>query len=69
MPPARELQVLYRAARSGDIRGVRAEAARLAQLAPDYAPWAERVLALADEFDDLAIAALIEPHLTETDGA
>jgi response regulator RpfG family c-di-GMP phosphodiesterase len=63
LPPATELVNLYEAAQIGHIERVIQEATRLQSLNADYAPFSARILALADQFDDVAIIQLIEPHL------
>lgn len=65
IPPATELGILYKAAKAGFVIDIQAEAARLKQLDPAYAPFAHQILAFADEFETDAIAKLIEPHLSE----
>ncbi len=65
IPPATELGILYKAAKAGFIVDIQTEAVRLKQLAPAYAPFAHQVIALADEFEIDAIAALLETHFSK----
>ncbi len=59
-PTSKELETLYRAAKIGDIMLIEKEATRLAEIEPKYRGFSDRVLELAAEFDDGAIAQLIE---------
>lgn len=61
-PPPAELVTLYQAAQIGDIAGVEAEANRLRQLAPNYAAFADRLLQLAQEFEEQEILRLVEQY-------
>ncbi|MBW4623448.1 MAG: response regulator [Cyanosarcina radialis HA8281-LM2] len=63
VPPAAELMPLYQAAKGGYILEIEAEAHRLQQLAPQYAPFVSQISALAGNYDLEAIVELIEPHL------
>ncbi|MBO3461474.1 ATP-binding protein [Aetokthonos hydrillicola Thurmond2011] len=60
-PPPAELTALYTAVQGGFITDVQQEANRLKQLAPEYVPFANRVLELSQKFDDEAILRLLEP--------
>ena len=51
LPPS-ELVTLYQAAQIGDIEGVEIEATRLRQLAPEYVAFANKLLQLAQEFEE-----------------
>ena len=59
-PTSQELQTLYQAAKIGDIMVVEEEANRLAETESKYRAFSDRVRELAAEFDDGAIARLIE---------
>jgi CheY-like chemotaxis protein len=63
IPPKEELGSLYEAAQIGHIKQITQEATRLKSLNSDYEAFAQRVLLLADQFDDIEIINLIEPHL------
>lgn len=62
LPPPEELGTLYEAAQIGHIERIIQEATRLQALDPRFAAFAHQVLMLADQFDDGAIAKLIEPQ-------
>ncbi|HEY9738412.1 MAG TPA: ATP-binding protein [Trichocoleus sp.] len=62
MPPLEELGDLYEAAQIGHIERIIQEATRLQALDPSFSAFASQVLALADQFDDGAIAKLLEPQ-------
>jgi PAS domain S-box-containing protein len=64
-PPPSELIALYQAAQIGDIVGVEVEANRLRQLAPQYVAFANKVLQLAQEFEEEEILQLIEKYISE----
>ncbi|MDY7013483.1 MAG: response regulator, partial [Cyanobacteriota bacterium] len=63
LPPAEELTLLYEAALNGDIYAIKEEANRLLELNSQYQAFAERVLELADAFEDEEIVNLVEPYL------
>ncbi|MCC3412688.1 MULTISPECIES: ATP-binding protein [unclassified Microcoleus] len=63
MPPVKELTALYTAAQGGFMSDIHQEADRLKKLAPEYIVFANRVLALSQQFDEEAIIRLIEPLL------
>jgi signal transduction histidine kinase/DNA-binding NarL/FixJ family response regulator len=63
IPPAAALQSLYQVAKAGYIVGIQAEAQKLAQVDALYAPFSQKILRLADEFDDEAIVKLLKPLL------
>lgn len=67
IPPPAELTALYDAAQIGHIEGIIQEAQRLQSLDARFAVFARQVLTLAEQFDDSAIAQLIEPHLSSAD--
>jgi len=63
IPPSEELTNLYQAAKGGYVLRITEEANRIKQLDSKYTVFANSVLKLADEFDDEAIANLIEPFI------
>lgn len=65
VPPPDELVTLYKAAQIGDIVGVEVEANRLRQLAPNYVAFANRLLQLAQEFEEEEILKLVEQYILE----
>ena len=64
VPPAKELTALYKAAKSGYILDIQEEATRLKQLDSDYAPFADKIIELADAFEDEAIAKWVSLYLS-----
>ena len=64
VPPAKELKALHKAARSGYILDIQEEANRLKQLDPEYAAFADKILELADAFEDEAIAKWVSLYLS-----
>ncbi len=64
-PPSSELVSLYQAAQIGDIEGVEVEATRLRQLAPQYVAFANKLLQLAQEFEEEEILKLVEKYIFE----
>jgi CheY-like chemotaxis protein len=65
VPPPDELVTLYKAAQIRDIVGVEVEANRLGQLAPNYVVFANRLLQLAQEFEEEEILKLVEQYILE----
>ncbi|NET10899.1 MAG: response regulator [Symploca sp. SIO2B6] len=65
VPPASELQAMYVAAQSGYVADVQAEAERLKRKDPSFNAFANKMLVLADAFDDEAIVDLISPYMLE----
>jgi signal transduction histidine kinase/CheY-like chemotaxis protein len=63
VPPSHELQQLYKAVQRYRVADIQAETQRINTLDPQYLAFTDRVLALVDEFDIDAIAALLEPYL------
>lgn len=63
MPPGEELLSLYEAAQIGNFQEVIGQANRLQGLNSKYARFASTVLQFAEQYDDDAIAHLIEPYL------
>ncbi|HAJ63416.1 MAG TPA: hybrid sensor histidine kinase/response regulator, partial [Cyanobacteria bacterium UBA8543] len=64
VPPANELTALYKAARSGYILDIQEEANRLKRLDSQYAAFAEKIIELAQAFEDEAIAKLVSLYLS-----
>ncbi len=64
VPPAKELTALYKAAKSGYILDIQEEANRLKQLDSDYAAFADKIIELADAFEDEAIAKWVSLYLS-----
>jgi PAS domain S-box-containing protein len=65
-PPSSELVTLYQAAQIGDIAEVEEEATRIQQLAPEYAGFANRLLQLAQEFEEQQILSLVEHYISQS---
>ncbi|MBT9312005.1 GAF domain-containing hybrid sensor histidine kinase/response regulator [Leptothoe kymatousa] len=63
VPSPTELLSLHESAEKGYISDIQAEAERLKQRNPQYTLFANRLLELADEFDDEAIIQLLEAHI------
>jgi hypothetical protein len=61
-PPVATLMPIYEAAIAGYILEIKAAAE---QLKPEYGPFADKILTLADNLDDDAIANFIKPYLAE----
>lgn len=64
VPPAKELTALYKAAKSGYILDIEEEANRLKQLAPEYVAFADKIIELADAFEDEAIVKWVSLYLS-----
>jgi len=62
-PAPEKLQAILEAAQIGDIAVVEQEAQGLIDLNPEYKVFAEKVLMLSEEFNDLAIVKLIESRM------
>ena len=62
LPPLADRIAIYEYARLGDMQQIEAEANRLASESDVYRAFADRVLALAANFDDAAIMALVQPE-------
>lgn len=62
IPPSRELIALHQAAQIGDIEGIVQESLRLKDLNLDYSRFADRILELAQAFEDSQIVALIRQY-------
>jgi len=63
-PPGEELTTLKELAKVGDIEGVEDEVERLRNLDEKYGVFCDRILALAEEFDDMGIIDFLT-HVTE----
>ena len=63
-PPPSQLATLHQAAQIGDIAGVEAEANRL-RLNPNYVVFADKLLQLAQEFEEQEILKLVEYYISE----
>lgn len=64
IPPKEALTALYQAAKTGYILGIQQEAIRLKQLDSEYTAFAQKILELAEAFEDEAIAKLLKPYLS-----
>jgi DNA-binding response OmpR family regulator len=62
IPPSHELIALHEAAKIGDIEGIVQESLRLKDLNLDYSRFADRILELAQAFEDRQILALIRQY-------
>lgn len=65
-PPATELVSLYQAAQIGDIAGIEEEVTRLRQLAPQYVAFSNKLLQLAQEFEEQEILKLLEQYIPKS---
>lgn len=61
-PPAHELTALLKATRSGYILDIQEEANRLKQLNPDYTAFSEKIIELAENFEDETILNLLSKN-------
>jgi CheY-like chemotaxis protein len=61
-PPAAEMEVLHRLARSGHMQDIVAQAERLAALDERYRPFANRLSALARGYQSKAVLRLVEEY-------
>lgn len=64
IPPASELMTLYQAVQRCDIANIQLAANHIKLLDTHYTAFADKLLALAEEFEVEAIASLIEPHIS-----
>ena len=62
VPPADEMEVLHRLARLGAMSKIMAQAERLASLDESYRPFANRLSALARNYQSKAVLRLVEEH-------
>jgi CheY-like chemotaxis protein len=63
VPPAREMEILLRLAREGDMRSLLQQAAQLTELDERYLPFANRLRLLAQRFESKAILRFVEQSL------
>ncbi len=63
IPPSKELQELYRIAKSGFIADLNIEVNRLRHLNPSYRAFADRIAKLVDNFETKAITQFLQPYL------
>ncbi|WP_414752194.1 ATP-binding protein [Anabaena sp. CCY 9910] len=63
-PPPTELFNLYQAAKAGYVVGIQEEITRIQQLDKRYTRFTVKVSELIAEFEDEAIVAMIQPHLS-----
>ena len=63
-PPAEALRGLYEAAQIGHIEQIIQEATQIKTLDAAFVPFANHLLFLANQFDDMAIVDLIDPQLS-----
>jgi signal transduction histidine kinase/DNA-binding NarL/FixJ family response regulator len=63
VPALDALMKLYEAAKRGDVEDIKIEANRIRELGSQYLPFVNRVLELADNFDDPEIVKLVEKFL------
>jgi CheY-like chemotaxis protein len=63
VPPAREMDILLRLAREGDMRGLLRQATRLTELDQRYLPFANQLCLLAKRFESKAILRFVEQSL------
>ncbi|MCS0581744.1 ATP-binding protein [Massilia pinisoli] len=66
VPPAQEIEVLWQLARIGNMRKIRERASYLQALDPAYAPFANRLHALAQGYHSKDLAAFVERYRTES---
>jgi CheY-like chemotaxis protein len=66
VPPAQEIEVLWQLARMGNMRKIRERASYLQALDPAYAPFANRLHALAQGYHSKDLAAFVERYRTES---
>ena len=64
-PPAEEMEVLWQMARIGDMREIRKRASYLHALDPAYAPFADRLDALAQGYQSKKLADFVARYRTE----
>ena len=65
VPPQKELVALYKAASIGDIEHIETESKRLQQLDEKYMSFANKVMELARDFDDIGVKKLVEIYISE----
>jgi signal transduction histidine kinase/DNA-binding NarL/FixJ family response regulator len=62
-PPQEEIAILYDLARMGDMWAIRERAAHIETLGEQYAPFARKLRALAEGFEEREILALVEQYM------
>jgi len=62
-PPPEELEILFDLAMRGNMRGIREQAAKIAQADDRYRPFTDQLRQLAQDFQDKEILALIEQFM------
>lgn len=67
VPPAKELIVLYAAARIGDFSEIEAEASRIKLLDEKYEALTNKVRHFAEDFEDTAIINLLKQYVSESE--
>jgi hypothetical protein len=65
-PPREELAVLLDLARMGDMTAIMARAERIRTLGDEFIPFAERLRALAERFEEQQILNLIRQYMAVT---
>jgi hypothetical protein len=65
VPPADEIEALWQMTRIGNMRRIREQAAYLRGLDPAYAPFANRVDALAQGYHSKQLVAFVARYRTE----
>ncbi|HEY9799320.1 MAG TPA: ATP-binding protein [Leptolyngbyaceae cyanobacterium] len=63
-PPAKELLYLYQSAKAGYVTGIQEEISRIRQLDEKYTGFSDKVAELIAEFEDEAIAEMIQPYIS-----
>ena len=64
IPPSSQLVALYQAVLRCDFTDIQAESYRIKQLDSNYTEFADRLLALADEFEVDGIAQFVKPYIS-----
>jgi YesN/AraC family two-component response regulator len=64
IPPRQELLVLYSAAQIGQIQRIKQEAHRIKQLDFNYHKFVDRVLELANNFEDEKLVEMLQPYIS-----
>ena len=63
IPPVQQMQQLLILARAGNMRGVRIEAAQIAERDPQFKPFADRLCELAAAYQSPAVLRLVEQNI------
>ena len=69
IPPVQQMQQLLILARAGNMRGVRIEAAQIAERDPQFRPFADRLCELAAAYQSPAVLRLVEQNIYGRDAA